>query len=98
MKKKTIGTPSKETLARLAETHGIDTATGPAGTIIFFDCNTVHGSNGNITPYPRSNAFFVFNAVSNALRAPYAAKSPRPAHLATRGTPDPIVPQDGAFA
>ena len=98
LKKQTVGTPSQETLARLADTYGIDTATGPAGTVIFFDCNTMHGSNGNITPYPRSNAFFVFNAVSNRLRAPYAAPSPRPAHLARQGIPEPIVSQVGALA
>ena len=98
LKKQVVGTPSQEALATLAETHGIDTATGPAGTLIFFDSNTMHGSNGNITPFPRSNAFFVFNAVSNALRAPFAAGSPRPPHLARRDAPTPIRPQDGPFA
>ena len=63
------------------------TAAGPAGTVIFFDCNTMHASNGNVTPFPRSNAFFVFNAVSNALTDPFAADEPRPSFLARRGTP-----------
>ncbi|KPQ05919.1 MAG: ectoine hydroxylase EctD [Rhodobacteraceae bacterium HLUCCA12] len=98
LKKQTIGTPSQKALRELAEAHGIDTATGPAGTLIFFDCNTMHGSNGNITPFPRSNAFFVFNAVSNALREPYAAPAPRPAHLAHRGAPKAIAPVTGSLA
>jgi ectoine hydroxylase len=95
LKKQTVGTPSHKALSDLADAHGIDTATGPAGTLIFFDCNTMHGSNGNITPFPRSNAFFVFNAVSNALQAPFAAPGPRPAHLAHRGLPKAIVPETG---
>ena len=44
---------------------------GPAGTVVVFDCNTMHGSNGNITPMPRANAFLVYNALSNALQEPY---------------------------
>ena len=99
LKKQVVGTPSNEALTRLAETHGIDAATGPAGTVIFFDCNTMHGSNGNITPFPRSNAFFVFNAVSNALQAPFAAKSSRPPHLANRkDAPQAIRPKTGSLA
>ncbi len=95
LKQQTVGTPSPKALSDLAEAHGIDAATGPAGTLIFFDCNTMHGSNGNITPFPRSNAFFVFNAVSNALQAPFAAPAPRPPHLAHRGMPEAIVPVTG---
>ncbi len=98
LKKQTVGTPSQETLRDMADTFGIDAATGPAGTLIFFDCNTMHGSNGNITPFPRSNAFFVFNAVSNALQAPFAAPAPRPAHLAHRGSAQPITPETGSLA
>jgi ectoine hydroxylase-related dioxygenase (phytanoyl-CoA dioxygenase family) len=48
---------------------GIDYAAGKAGTVVLFDCNTLHGSNGNITPFPRSNAFFVYNAWSNKVGA-----------------------------
>ncbi len=55
----------------------------------------MHGSNGNITPFPRSNAFFVFNAVSNALQPPFAAAAPRPDFLARRGTPRAISPVSG---
>jgi ectoine hydroxylase len=98
LKKQTVGTPSQEALHDLAETFGIDTATGPAGTLIFFDCNTMHGSNSNITPFPRSNAFFVFNAISNALQDPFAATAPRPPHLALRETPEPIIPETGSLA
>src|SRR3546814_20361825 len=44
----------------------------------------MHGSNGNITPFPRANAFIVYNAVSNRLVAPYGPESPRPEFIAAR--------------
>jgi len=97
LKKQEVGTPSQESLRDLARMHGITDAEGPAGTLVLFDCNTIHGSNGNITPDPRSNAFFVYNAVSNALADPFAAKAPRPDYLGHRGTPEPLALQDGAL-
>jgi len=57
-----------------------------------FDCNTMHGSNGNITPYGRSNAFIVFNAWSNRLVAPFGDTKPRPEFIAHREVDGPIVP------
>jgi ectoine hydroxylase len=82
LKKQEVGVPSHEALTKLASEHGISVATGKAGTLLLFDCNTMHGSNGNITPFPRSNAFFVFNAMSNQLEEPFGAKKPRPDFLA----------------
>jgi ectoine hydroxylase len=49
----------------------------------------MHGSNGNITPYPRANAFFVYNAVSNALVEPFGGMPPRPEFIASRSA-EPI--------
>jgi ABC-type molybdenum transport system ATPase subunit/photorepair protein PhrA len=63
---------------------GIDCATGPAGSVVFFDCNTMHGSNGNITPSARSNLFYVYNHVDNAVLAPFCEQKPRPAFVAER--------------
>jgi len=95
LKAQKVGVPQPETIERLVRENGLDCADGPAGTLVFFDCNTLHGSNGNITPDPRSNAFFVFNAVSNRVEAPFAAAKPRPAFLAERGQPDAIRPVSG---
>jgi ectoine hydroxylase len=78
------GTPDAETLTRLADKHGIDVLAGNAGDAIMFDCNCMHGSNGNITPFPRSNVFIVFNSVENACVEPYAAPAPRPTFLGAR--------------
>ena len=95
LKRQDIGVPSHESLARMAERFGIDHAAGRAGTVILFDCNTLHGSNGNITPFPRSNAFFVYNAWSNRLVAPFAAKAPRPAFLSSRDPRAPLAIESG---
>ncbi|MFU8864036.1 MAG: ectoine hydroxylase [Rhodobacterales bacterium] len=95
LQKQEIGVPSREILEKLAAQAGLDAATGPAGTVIFFECNTLHASNGNVTPFPRSNAFFVYNAVSNAPSAPFAAAKPRPAFLANRESFKPIEPVTG---
>ena len=90
LKKQEIGVPSHEALTEVAAEHEIEAATGRAGTLMLIDCNVMHGSNGNITPNPRSNAFFVFNAVSNRLAAPFAASEPRPDFLARREPARPI--------
>ncbi|MWD28530.1 ectoine hydroxylase [Aquicoccus sp. SCR17] len=97
LKKQEIGVPSQEVLEQMVEELGLDAATGPTGTLIFFDCNTLHASNGNVTPWPRSNAFFVFNALSNRTTAPFAASKPRPEFLAHRGTPRAITPIRGTL-
>ncbi|MCJ2187159.1 ectoine hydroxylase [Novosphingobium beihaiensis] len=94
LRKQEYGVPDDDSLAELAHKHGIVAPTGKPGTVIVFDCNLMHGSNGNITPFPRSNAFFVFNAVSNRLTDPFAAARPRPDFIAARHV-RPIVPVSG---
>jgi len=84
LKRQEYGVPDRENLSALIEEGGIAVPKGPAGSVIVFDCNMMHGSNGNITPYPRSNAFFVYNACSNRLVAPFGGRKPRPAFLAHR--------------
>jgi len=49
---------------------------------LLFDCNTLHASNANLSPDPRSNVFFVFNRLDNRCDAPYAAAKQRPDFLA----------------
>jgi ectoine hydroxylase len=84
LKKQEYGVPDQVTLAELAAEGGIAAPTGGAGTVVIFDCNAMHGSNGNITPFPRANVFIVYNAVSNRLIAPYGPKHPRPEFIAAR--------------
>ncbi|MQA96090.1 MAG: ectoine hydroxylase [Streptosporangiales bacterium] len=79
-----IGTPDQDSLSILAHRYGIELFTGPAGSATMFDCNCMHGSNGNITPFPRSNVFIVFNSVDNACVEPFAAPGRRPSFIAAR--------------
>ena len=51
-----------------------------------FHGNLVHGSAGNITPYPRKIVYLTLNAVSNYIRTPT-----RPEWIAHRDF-SPIVP------
>ena len=95
LRKQEYGVPDEDCLAELAHEHGIAAPTGKPGLVVIFDCNIMHGSNGNITPFPRANAFLVYNAVSNRLKAPFGAANPRPSFIAARGEPEAIVPQGG---
>lgn len=94
LKKQEYGVPDKESLAELAR-GGIVAPTGPAGTVVIFDCNVMHGSNSNISPLPRSNAFFVYNAVSNKLVAPFGPEKPRPEFIGAREETPTIRPIGG---
>jgi ectoine hydroxylase len=84
LKVQEVGVPDEDSLTRLFERHGIDQCTGPAGSVLFFDCNLMHGSSSNISPLPRRNLFMVFNSVDNALVEPYSAPQRRPEHIASR--------------
>lgn len=95
LKRQEYGVPDDDSLTTLATDGGIEAPTGPAGTVIVFDCNTMHGSASNITPYPRSNAFIVYNAVSNALEMPFGPATPRPDFIAARQSVDAISPVSG---
>ncbi|EPC02885.1 hypothetical protein L861_24040 [Litchfieldella anticariensis FP35 = DSM 16096] len=82
LKTQEFGVPSRKALRELIGRSGIEAPTGAAGGLLLFDCNTLHGSNANMSPDPRSNVFFVYNRVDNACGEPYAAKRRRPAFLA----------------
>lgn len=94
LKKQEYGVPDPVSLQLLAEQGGIRAMTGKAGSVVFFDCNTMHGSNSNISPWPRSNVFMVYNSVENALGAPKYGLAPRPEHIATRSSFKALTPLD----
>ncbi|MEU1082703.1 ectoine hydroxylase [Streptomyces sp. NPDC005908] len=78
------GTPSDEALTKMASEYGIRLFTGKAGSATWFDCNCMHGSGDNITPFPRSNVFIVFNSVENTAVEPFAAPIRRPEFIGAR--------------
>ncbi len=92
LRRQEYGVPDPFSLQFLVEQGGIRTMAGKAGSVVFFDCNAMHGSNGNITPWPRSNVFMVYNSMENILEAPKFGLAPRPEFLAARGTIRAIEP------
>ncbi len=84
LRRQEYGVPDQESLATLVEQGGIQMPVGKAGSVLLFDCNLMHGSSGNISPHPRSNAFYVFNSVNNRLEEPFNTTKPRPDFVATR--------------
>jgi ectoine hydroxylase len=65
-----LWTLDNATVERLVKQGGIVTPTGKPGAVLMFHGNLVHGSAGNITPYPRKIVYLTLNAVSNYIRAP----------------------------
>lgn len=84
LKKQEYGVPSQDHLTQLVDQGGLETVQAKAGSVIFFDCNTIHGSANNISPWARSNLFMVYNSVENALQAPKYGLEPRPDFLGQR--------------
>ncbi len=84
LKVQEAGVPDEGSLTTLFDAHGIDQCTGPAGSVLLFDCNLMHGSSSNISPLPRRNLFMVYNSVENALGEPCSAPQRRPEHIASR--------------
>ncbi len=91
LKMQDAGTPSHQALTELAGQHGIKLFTGAAGAATWFDCNCMHGSGDNITPFPRSNVFIVFNSMDNTAVDPFAAPIPRPEFIGARGPFEPVT-------
>ncbi|KZM70227.1 ectoine hydroxylase [Nocardia terpenica] len=89
LREQQIGVPSHEHITELADRYGIAQFTGARGSALLFDSNIMHGSGNNITPFPRSNIFLVFNSVENTLSEPYSAPARRPTYIASRDF-DPV--------
>jgi ectoine hydroxylase len=84
LREQEYGVPDSESLNWLVDRGGIVSAKGPAGSVTFFECNMMHGSNSNIAPWPRSNVFYVYNSVENVLTKPFCGLAPRPEYIASR--------------
>jgi ectoine hydroxylase len=77
----------RETVKVLVSKYGIVAPKGPAGSVLFFHCNLVHGSPNNISPFDRVIAIVTFNSIHNF---PRAVENPRPEFLVSRD-PTPIT-------
>ncbi len=92
LKKQELGVPNEQDLQKMADQYGIQAPTGPAGSLIIFECNTLHASNANMSPWPRSNLFFVYNSVENRLEQPFCGNKPRPDFLSNRSHTEALRP------
>jgi ectoine hydroxylase len=81
-----LWTLDNDTVTRLVDEGGIVVPVGKPGAVLMFHGNIVHGSAGNITPFPRKIVYLTLNAVSNYIRTPT-----RPEWIAHRDF-SPIVP------
>ena len=63
-------TQPEETVERLCQEGGLVAPTGKPGSMLMFNGNLVHGSSGNITPFPRKIVYLSLNACSNYIRKP----------------------------
>lgn len=95
LKSQDIGVPDAASLRSLMVENDIEAPKGASGSLVMFECNTLHGSNVNMSCWPRSNLFFVYNSVENTLHDPYCGNKPRPEFLATRKNRDPLKPAKG---
>ncbi len=67
LKSQDLGVPDAASLTRLMDENAIEAPKGPPGSLIIFECNTLHGSNVNMSYWPRRNLFFVYNSLHNTL-------------------------------
>jgi len=81
-----LWTLDEPTVTKLVAEGGIVTPVGKPGGLLMFHGNLVHGSAGNITPYPRKIVYLTLNAVSNYIHTPTRAE-----YIAHRDF-SPIVP------
>lgn len=90
LRRQEFGVPDRHALEKLVQGGGIVAPTGPAGSVVLFECNTMHGSAGNLSPTPRINLFAVYNSLQNLLTDPFCDRPPRPDYLAER-SPETII-------
>jgi len=94
LKKQEYGVPSLNAIKEFAKEHELFGAYGSAGTLVIHDGNILHGSPDNISPYSRTNAFFVFNSVENKPVKPFGAKKNRASFLCLKDFTPMVSTQD----
>lgn len=84
LKSQEYGVPSRDAMRELVQAGGMTAPKGSPGSALFFECNLMHGSGGNLSPDPRTNLFVVYNSVENGMTDPFGEMPPRPEFLAER--------------
>lgn len=81
---------TSDVLVPLAKRLGMVSATGKAGSVVFFDCNIAHCSPNNLSPFDRRILFITYCSVDNV---PAFVPRRRPNFLSNRD-PSPLAPLD----
>ncbi len=63
LKSQEVGVPPASSLRELMLENDIEAPKGPAGSLVIFESNTMHGLHTNMSCWPRSNLFFVYHSV-----------------------------------
>ncbi|ETW94763.1 MAG: multidrug DMT transporter permease [Candidatus Entotheonella factor] len=92
LQKQEYGVPDHNSIRHLVDRGGIVAPKGPAGSVTVFDCNLMHGSGPNLTPWARNNIFCVYNSVENMLIQPFGNRDARPEFIAARQDVAPLEP------
>ncbi len=66
----TIRYSGPEVIREQVRRGGIVAPTGSAGSVIFMNPNALHGSNANLSPWPRRMISLTYNAMTNKATAP----------------------------
>ncbi|MFF2810179.1 phytanoyl-CoA dioxygenase family protein [Streptomyces sp. NPDC058000] len=80
-------------LAELAQHNGMVSPKGPAGSVVLFSPEIVHGSAPNMSPFPRRLLIATYNDCANL---PSWEGEPRPEHVVCRDA-DPLRPLGSPF-
>jgi len=78
LKVQRAGVPHPETMQKMFHDRTIKSIHGKPGTVVFHECNLMHGSHDNISSLPRTVVMFVYNGCDNAMVQPFSYQSPRP--------------------
>lgn len=91
LRKQEYGTPSFDALFELTKNSNLKGVYGKPGTLVIHESNVMHGSPDNISPWSRTNLFFVYNSVENQpAEKPFGARQFRPEFL-SNAKRDPLI-------
>ncbi|MER5371394.1 phytanoyl-CoA dioxygenase family protein [Streptomyces sp. NPDC002722] len=81
-------------LAELVDRHGMTSPKGPAGSVMLFSPQIVHGSAPNMSPFARRLLITTYNDTANL---PQPKGTPRPDYVVCRDT-EPLRPLEAPFS
>lgn len=84
LKEQKLGVPQPYTMQGILADRSIQAVTGRPGTVVFHECNILHGSPDNISADPRTILMCVYNSVENRPVKPFGGLAPRPDFLSNR--------------